>query len=589
MNGHHTLSAQDTGFGVHCIWQIKGAPEEIQLEHVAFLGYNMLTFLSKSTRKDKLSLSSCEYGGFYILYTFTGQRFNSHENRFVGGNPLTYLSLCNTINNKPSFRVWHVLNITATFLVFTTFEKYSTGSAEIFLGKSTCKGYHYEFYGCKPFDKALGNYNGHLPYLKNNKWREWWSSSDDGIPNCKALWIIQNFEIFSNKNCRIFHSFQSLTNVFMTGPQKVIVNNWITPLTPYKQNISRKDYYNFHLNATELKDFPVDMSKKQQLIVVPRDEIVHTYVPFLVEMDISTNNSYDGLHALSIKIQLFQNLVCIHPRSYHDIDVNIAHLYITMERINNRIGKMDADNTLYCGQRLMRKPCTMNDISHTVTLIDHVFLVHSYGFTRDQRDTTINITMVDKKNCIEYCTLDISIWENLKIAPHYVRSFVWRHVNHLIWRVAELNEGSGFRLRIDRICSSRCAYTCEVNVKFVYASLHSSKVHSSYGHFYNETTEHTVVGSWNDAAAYCRDRGKELVSPYPYDMSEHDSTSMAHHIPWLHNGVDLMENAFYAELHKPIEASSFGQSRLPSVPHSYDNCNILCTININNNTLESYI
>ena len=232
-------------------------------------------------------------------------------------------------STTPSFRLWHMLNITSTFLVFTTFEKYSTGSAENSLGKSTCKAYHYEFYGCKPFDKALGhNYNGHVPYFKNNKWREWWSSADDGIPSCKAIWIIQNFEEQSYKSCTIFRSFQSLTDVFMTGPQKVIVNNWIIPLTPYKENISRKDYCNFYLNATGLKDFPVDMSKKQQLIVVPRDQIVHTYVPFLVEMDISTNNSYDDLHVLSIKIQLFQNLVCIHPQSSHDIDVNIAHLYI---------------------------------------------------------------------------------------------------------------------------------------------------------------------------------------------------------------------------------------------------------------------
>ena len=263
-----------------------------------------------------------------------------------------------------------------------------------------------------------------------------------------------------------------------------------------------------------------------------------------------------------------------------------------MERITNRISyrtrKMEVDNTLYCAQRLMRKPCTMNDISHTVTVIDHVFLVHGHGFTRDQRDTNINVTMVDKENCTEYCILDISIWENLKIAPQYVRSFAWRHVNHLIWRVAELNEGSGFRLRIDRICSSRCTYTCEVNVKFVYASIHSSKVHSSYGHFYNETTEHAFVGSWNDAAAYCRDRGEELVSPYPYDIAGHDSTIMAHHIPLRHNGV---ENAFYASLHKPTEASSIGQPRLPSVPYFYGSCNILCTININNinNTLQSYI
>ena len=176
--------------------------------------------------------------------------------------------------------------------------------------------------------------------------------------------------------------------------------------------------------------------------------------------------------------------------------------------------------------------------------------------------------MVDKENCTEYCTLDVSIWENLKIAPQYVRSFAWRHVNHLVWRVKELNEGSGFRLRIDRICSSHCTYTCEVNVKFVYANLHSSKVHSSYEHFYNETTGRTFVGSWNDAAAYCRDRGEELVSPYLlYDMAKHDSTNMAHHIPWRHNGVDLMENAFYAALHKPTEVDSTGQPRLPSDLH----------------------
>ena len=113
---------------------------------------------------------------------------------------------------------------------------------------------------------------------------------------------------------------------------------------------------------------------------------------------------------------------------------------------------MNMDTNLYCTQRLIRKPCIMNDTNHTVTVIDHVFLVHGYGFTRDQRNTNINITMVEE-NCPEYCTLDIDIWENLKIAPQYVRSFAWRHVNHLIWRVAELNEGSGFRLRIDRICS----------------------------------------------------------------------------------------------------------------------------------------
>ena len=154
-------------------------------------------------------------------------------------------------------------------------------------------------------------------------------------------------------------------------------------------------------------------------------------------------------------------------------------------------------------------------------------------------------------------------------------------MNHLVWRVVKLNEGSGFRLQIDRICSSRCTYTCEVNVKFVYASLLSSKGHSSYEHFYDETTEYTLVGSWNDAAAYCRDRGERLVSPYLlYHMAKHDSTSMAHHIPWRHNGVDLMENAFYAALHKPTEVSSIGQPRVPGVPHFYDSCNI------NNHTIN---
>ena len=353
LNGHHALTAQDTGSGVHCIWQIKGAPEEIQLQHVAFLGYNMLTFKTLSTRKDALSLTSCEYGGFYILYTFTEENFNIHENRSVSGNPFTYLSLCNTINNEPFFRLWHQLNVTTTFLVFTTFEKYSTGSAEISLVKSKCKGYHYEFYGCNAYDYAH-NYNRPLPYYRNNKRRGWWNSSDDGIPSCKAIWLIQNFEEHSHKNCRIFQSFQSLTDVFMTGPQKVIVNNWIIPLTPYKENISRTPYYNFHLNATILKDFPVDMTKEQQLIVVPHDQIVHTYVRFLREVDISVNNSDADLHVMIIKIQLFQNLVCIHPQSSHEIDVNFAHLYITIERITNRIRHrttgMNMDTNLYCTQ-----------------------------------------------------------------------------------------------------------------------------------------------------------------------------------------------------------------------------------------------
>ena len=229
-NPHDTydLSAYNSGSGVHCMWQIEEAPEEIVLHIVEFDGFDTIISLFHETL-EKL----CQYNGLYVLYRHDGYDWNEYEKRHVRGNAITYLSLCNSIRNRPTIRVPHYhRNIITTYIVFTMFQRYSTGYIDIRYRKSDCKGYHYEFHTCNTNGKGF-RHGPHGPYYyEDKKLREWWGKSDDGVPSCKAIWIRNNLndQIFVHY-CSIVQTFQSLSDVFMTGPQRIVINNWIIPIT----------------------------------------------------------------------------------------------------------------------------------------------------------------------------------------------------------------------------------------------------------------------------------------------------------------------------------------------------------------------
>ena len=559
--GKRHFSAQDNGNGAHCMWEIEEEPEEIHIEQVTFHGFNMFMFMT-TAYYDKYSLYSyffriCQYGGLYILYKHTREQWNHHEQRYVRGNAVTYLSLCTNVYNKPSIRLLHDVDIYATYLVFTTFQHYSSGSAEIVFLKSACKGYHYEFFNCHTGPSLGFGKIGKFPYYyKTGKLREFWNTTDTGIPSCKAIWLMTNVDgeggIYDN--CKIENSLRTLTDVFMVGPQDIHIHNWIIPLTHHLGNVKDTDHYNFNLTATVLKDFPVDMTEVQQTITVHHDQDEMAHLSHLRQLTFATNNSWQDLHATVIKIQLFQNLVCINKQSIHTIEANIPHLFVTSERGASRYIYVRSLEQSYCKQILASTPCaTLNTSSLTddtktiTTLIDQVYLYHSYGFTEERVETNINITMIDKQECLNYCALDISIWENLQYTflhnSKLVRHFEWKKVKHLQWRVLPTNTEGGFRLCINRTCSVSCTHICEVTVKFAY---HKSTVSCLTNTKLKTNPQKVSFGSWKDAFLYCKP--KQLFSAYG-NKGEHDfSDSMSCASP--QNDVDFMDNAFFAGLHK---------------------------------------
>ena len=383
--------AQDNGYGLHCVWETQQRPEEIRLEQVRFHGFNMFMFMTQAAYRDSNYVRLCEYGGLYILYKDTYTHWNRDEMRRVAGNTITYLSLCTNIYNRPSIHLpLRGKNITAAYLVFITFKHYSTGSFKILFRNSDCKGYHYEYYPCPDYPSTyFGNLDRPPYYYTNHNLRDFWGTSDTGIPSCKAISLMLNLDGDGrvHYNCQVNNTFQSLTNVFMVGPQRIYVHNWIIPLTHHTGIRQHTDHYNFHLTATVLKDFPVDMTEIEQTIVVHRDQPRSAYVKHLRELTFSTYNSLEDMHATIIKIQLLQNLICTDTQSTHNIKAHIPHLFITAERITSRIKHHDSRIPLkqpYCTQVLENKSCATNGTSSAIIVIDQVYLHHSYGYKAEK-------------------------------------------------------------------------------------------------------------------------------------------------------------------------------------------------------------
>ena len=567
INERHFI-ARDNGDGLHCVWEIQQYPEEIRLEQVRFYGFNMFMFMTEAGYRDLDYFRICQYGGLYILYKDTSGQWNIYEKRTVIGNAVTYLSLCTNIYNKPSIHLPLDRDITTTYLVFTTFKNYSAGSASISFRNSDCKGYHYEYYPCHDNLNVyigLGNLDRPPYYFMNHNYRDFWGTSDTLIPSCKAIWLMLNVDWDSRVeyNCQVNYTFQYLINVFMVGPQHIYIDNWIIPLTHHKA-IKHTDHYNFHMTATVLKDFPVDMTELEQTVIVHRDQPKSAYLQHLRELRFSTNNSLEDMHATIIKIQLLQNLICTDTQSTHNIEAHIPHLFITAERITSRI-KHHIHSRIplkqpYCMQVLKNTSCVTNGTSSAITVIDQVYLHHTYGYAAEEIETTLNITMIDEQQCLQYCTLDISLWENLQIyflsTNKFVRHFQWKKVKYLIWRV--LPTEGGFRLRINRTCSASCTHICEVAVNFTYVN---STRNCLTGSFFKGKPKQVRFGTWEDAFDYCGKTPLQLLSTYGNNKQQHDfSGMMPCFLPWNEDpGVDLVDHAFFAGLHKShkvIQSSS---------------------------------
>ena len=202
--------------------------------------------------------------------------------------------------------------------------------------------------------------------------------------------------------CSIVQTFQSLSDVFMTGLQYTVINNWIIPKAQNSKDTRQTDFYNFHLNATALKNFPVDMTELQHNVIVPRDHEVSAFLPHLRSLVLSTNHTFVDFHATVIRIKLYQNLICTQQQSYHPVreEVTTTHLFLTAERIASRIVQHFESRALenvkrrelYCKLYKIRELCENKTTTQSVALIDQVFLNNRYGFTSQKLHTSISIT-----------------------------------------------------------------------------------------------------------------------------------------------------------------------------------------------------
>ena len=84
----------------------------------------------------------------------------------------------------------------------------------------------------------------------------------------------------------------------------------------------------------------------------------------------------------------------------------------------------------------------------------------------------------------------------------------WGNISVLLWRVQATK--AGFRLQIHQECSSPCVQMCDVAVDIMVYEDHINCL-KPYNDFSGEVSAE-IMGSWNDANAYCEQRGMQLMS-----------------------------------------------------------------------------
>ena len=166
---------------------------------------------------------------------------------------------------------------------------------------------------------------------------------------------------------------------------------------------------------------------------------------------------------------------------------------------------------------LKGKLCECDKITHADVIVDHWCpyfpeneTIEESGYTVYlASDVKLNISMHNEtQQCSEACQLDITIEENLMLTPKVVRMLKWENIKEFLWR-AQLTY-AGFRLYIDQRCSSPCDHMCDVAVEIIVYQEEFNCLMPHKG-FAGEISSE-VMGSWNDANAYCEQKGMQMLS-----------------------------------------------------------------------------
>ena len=114
------FTARDTGGGVHCSWTMDRKFDEMQIHHISFQGFDMFSFYSSTF--SLVSVGICQYGGLHVLF----------EDEYRG-DIFDPFPLCNNIYNRPKILLPIRRKIKRAYVIFTTFDQYSTGHMEVAL------------------------------------------------------------------------------------------------------------------------------------------------------------------------------------------------------------------------------------------------------------------------------------------------------------------------------------------------------------------------------------------------------------------------------------------------------------------------
>ena len=516
------FKARDTGAGVHCLWAADHKFEELQIRHMFYQGYDM--------HFDSLN-SLCQYGGLHVFFEIDlsldhGMRFAFH---------LPFISYCTSINQKPTipFDTKISFPIARTYILFTTFDKYSTGHMEVSLMQSDCEVYDVHFHESH---QPAGNFFPQR-FPDGQSIDEKLHTDSEKIPHCKGFWISGKYgRMVQNKRLLTF-TFNDLNKALLIGTHKAIIHNWVIPETQLIAKPVDNDYYNFIMNATVPRDFPLDMTLVQKGTIVQRDKVAEAFLPHLRRLDVCTNYSGTDLHKTIVRIKFFQNRICYSPmKRLENIPLGINQLYFSPRRLANKAigyGFEDTRTTANCVFMLQGKSCEGGIITHADVVIDHFYTgknvtVHhsikqpwyktalrytEYSKVLDKWvhyafDIKLNISLYNKTHqCPKTCSLDITIWENLEFTPKVVRMLKWENISVLLWRVQATKDG--FRLQIHQKCSLPCVHMCDVAVDIMVYEEHINCLRP-YKDFSGEVSAE-ITGSWNDANAYCEQRGMQLL------------------------------------------------------------------------------
>ena len=509
------LKAHDTGSGVHCLWitkPIRFKFYEMKIHHMSYQGYDMY-FNSLD--------SLCQYGGLYVYAKVF----------WLFGYNSPHLTLCTSIYNKPTIPFHTVLHqLTRIYVLFTAFHKYSTGHVEVSLVQSDCEAYDVHFNKGKPDGLTLSHRFYDIKKIYNKLYRD-----PEKIPHCKRFWIYDKYGSMVQTKRLLTLTFHDLTKFLLTGTHKAIIRYWSIPQTQLISRPVDKDYYNFIMNATVPRDFPFDMTLVQKRTLVQRDTVAEVFLPHLKRLAFCTNYSVTDLHRTIVLIKFFQNRICYSPmKRLESIPLGINQLYFDPSRLAAKAigyGFEDTRTTANCVFMLKGTLCEGGTSTHADLVIDHFYpgeavtVHHSIWYKTAIRcadyskvldklmhfafDIKLNVSIYNKTHqCSKICSLDITLWENLEVTPKVVRKLKWENISILLWRVQATKDR--FRLQIHQKCSSPCVRMCDVAVDIMVYEEHINCL-KPYNNFSGEVSDE-ITSSWNDANAYCEQRGMQLLS-----------------------------------------------------------------------------